>query len=523
MKPTNSYIPAPTTGQKRTTFDMSESHQTSHNMGVLVPIYRKEVLPGDRWRIWIESLIQYSPLLAPVLHLAYLKIWVFYSPNRLVFPQWDKFITLEDEALTGPYFTGADGVNTGSLSDYMGIPVNVPVASTDMRFSALPFAHYALIRDEWFRYQFVMTNEVFTPLVSGNNDAVGSYSTLLFASPLGAIWPKDYFGNCLPEPQRGDPVMIPVGPDVIAQTGVGNAGIMRRSNNDAILNNEAGLRTDSTGGMEGTTSGAQGYYDPNGTLSVDPGTIEMLKLARITQHFRELLQHGGQRITEFTHTFWGTQVPDLRVNIPQYVGSIQQRVKISTVMSTTETLTPSDDSVANVVGSKQGTGFVVSSGQKLTFSASEYGYVMAIAEVCAEPVYGQGLEQLFDREAPSQYPLPMFSVLGEEGIKQREIYAEGATLAENENTWGYLERFFYFKTGISRATGEFRTTTLDFWNWYRKFTTAPVLNESFMISGKSNFDRTFAVVSSVQDQLQAHYHITAKVDRKLPFTSGTLK
>jgi len=167
-------IAQPTADKYQSKFDLGEDFIASFNMGRMIPIYCRPLLPGDSIKYNVEALVRFSALLAPVMHRAYLKIRGFKVLNRMLWPQWDEYITEQNIGITGPFFSGMDVPGEGSLADYLGIPTNIPAASSGLPVSAFPFAAYALIRDEWYRNQFVMTNEVFTELVSGNNNSTGS-------------------------------------------------------------------------------------------------------------------------------------------------------------------------------------------------------------------------------------------------------------------------------------------------------------------------------------------------------------
>ena len=93
-------------------------------MGRLIPISCLEVLPGDTLQHASNLLIRVSPLLAPVMHPVHVRIHHWFVPNRLVWDNWEDFITGGPDGMDAsvfPYMVGASTV--GSLGDYLGFPL----------------------------------------------------------------------------------------------------------------------------------------------------------------------------------------------------------------------------------------------------------------------------------------------------------------------------------------------------------------------------------------------------------------
>lgn len=213
---------------KKSAFDMSFENKLTSNMGYLIPTLCKEVLPGDYIELKSSSLVRFAPTLAPVLHNIDVCTFTFFVPNRLIWPNWQKFITPGDGTITmqnaptyvppvSPYMTLQDlgdngNVGDGSLCDYLGLPSNIDSESSkNVRISALPFRAYHLIYDEYFRDQNV-TEPTFDPetdFTDGHitdSDMISTLTTL-----KKKCWEKDYFTSALPTAQRGPVVMLPLG------------------------------------------------------------------------------------------------------------------------------------------------------------------------------------------------------------------------------------------------------------------------------------------------------------------------
>ena len=131
-------------------FNLSHYRLTSMDMGQLVPIMCEPVLPGDLMQHSVDSLIRVAPLATPVMHPVDVKVNSFFVPTRLIWDDFEDWITGGDDgndASVFPTFTD-QGVTEGSLADHLGLPINGSPVSTS---SALPFRAYALIWNTYFR------------------------------------------------------------------------------------------------------------------------------------------------------------------------------------------------------------------------------------------------------------------------------------------------------------------------------------------------------------------------------------
>ena len=91
------------------------------------------------------------------------------------------------------------GVAEGTLCDYMGIPTKV----NSLTFNSLHLRAYNLIWNEWFRDEN-MQDSVIVPTGDGP-DTYSNFSLLRRGKRY------DYFTSCLPFPQKGPDVTLPLG------------------------------------------------------------------------------------------------------------------------------------------------------------------------------------------------------------------------------------------------------------------------------------------------------------------------
>ena len=108
---------------ERSAFDLSYSKTFTCDMGELIPIMCDEVVPGDVFKIGCESVIRFQPLVAPVLHEINQYVHYFFVPYRILWSDWENFITGGVTGNLTPSLPRWTPINNavGSLWDYHGI------------------------------------------------------------------------------------------------------------------------------------------------------------------------------------------------------------------------------------------------------------------------------------------------------------------------------------------------------------------------------------------------------------------
>jgi len=168
---------------KRSKHSLSNTKLFTHDMGQLIPIGLLEVLPGDTIQQATTALLRCSPLLTPVMHPVDVLVQHYFVPNRLVWNDWEDFITGGEDGTSLPTFptiSSGAGFAVKSLGDYYGIPTGV--ASRDV--SALPFRGYARIWNEFFRDQDLQDKLTI--------DLTDGVDTTTNTTLQNAAWSKDY-------------------------------------------------------------------------------------------------------------------------------------------------------------------------------------------------------------------------------------------------------------------------------------------------------------------------------------------
>lgn len=507
------------------TFDLSHDVKLSFKMGYLVPTAAIECLPGDSWKISVQNLLRFAPLSTPVMHKIYVTTHYFFVPNRLLWPKWQEWITGNDESSAHPYIRLGVGTNAalldpGSLGDYLGIPTG-PYGTTsadDIRINPFPIAAYYKIFDEYFRDQNLVT-ERYLELVDGDNSVF--YKQRAENPPLQRAWMHDYFTSALPFAQKGDSVQVPLVTQndipVDFNNNTGFQPVFRRSDTNAFATGT--VTANSQPGDEKIVTSVDAtnpvVYDPQGTLSVDvqagATNIETLRRAFRLQEWLERNARGGTRYTEHMKAHFRVISSDARLQRPEYIGSVRQNMVISEVLNTAGSETGGPD--LQPVGTMAGHGISLGGGSGLNCRCEEHGFIIGMINVQPVTAYMQGIHRSFTRFDKLDYAWPTFANLGEQEVKVKELYVEGITAAEQEETFGYVPRYAEYRYLNSRVAGEMRSTLAD-WHLARIFNNKPVLNESFILANPDT--RIFAVEDPAVHNIYAHIFNNITVNRRLP-------
>lgn len=109
---------------KRSKFNLSHTQLTTARMGQLIPIGVLEVLPGDTIQHASQALIRCAPLATPPMHPVRIDVRHFYVPNRLLWENWEDFITGGPDGMNNspfPTIKGGMASLQTSLADHLGI------------------------------------------------------------------------------------------------------------------------------------------------------------------------------------------------------------------------------------------------------------------------------------------------------------------------------------------------------------------------------------------------------------------
>lgn len=472
---------------KRSKFSLSNTKLFSCDMGELIPCGLLEVLPGDSIQMATSALLRCSPLLAPVMHPVHVRIHHWFVPHRLVWTDWEDFITGGPDGMDASVFptrTVAGGFSAGGLGDYLGVPPSIPTT-----VSVLPFRGYALIWNEWYRDQDLQPELVISK-ASGPD-------TTTSITLQNCAWEKDYFTSARPWEQKGPSITIPLGTSAPVS---GDIDIVNPPSTVRTATKQSGadpspILVSGNAGAGSTVDWqlVNAAADLTGASAV---TVNLLREALALQRFEEARARYGSRYVEYLR-YLGVRSSDARLQRPEYLGGGSQTIQFSEVLQTAEGTDP--------VGDLKGHGIAAMRSNRFRRFFEEHGYVFSLMSVRPKTIYANGQFRTWNRRTKEDFYQKELEHIGQQEVLNREVYAAHAS---PDGVFGYQDRYDEYRRQESSIAGEFRSTLLDFWHMARIFGSSPALNASFVSCVPT--ERTFAVPSQDVLYVMANHSIQAR-------------
>lgn len=492
---------------KKSAFDLSHERKLSTKMGYLTPVLLQECVPGDKFTIDTQSMIRFAPLVSPVMHRINAYIHYFFVPSRILWENWEKFITNDIQTPVPLCRIDAAEIKEGSLADHLGMPIG-DFTGSNLAVSKLPFWAYYQIWNDYYRDENLNTEIDYANLQD---------DVLLEAIPEIRAWEKDYFTSALPWAQKGAAVTMDANIQYNSSTKVGSTYNLDGSINPAPTGKS--LLTDDI--AQGNGEVMMVDSDGNSVIidNIQGVNIEVEELRRATrlQRWLERNARSGSRYVEHLLSHWGVRSSDARLQRAEYIGGGKSPVVISEVLNSNGSFdSTTGDPTSPPQGYMSGHGINVGRTNHAVKYCEEHGYIMAIMSVLPEPTYQQGLPKLFMRHLNLDYYYPEFAQLGEQPVANYELYL-GTDDDDNEATFGYQSRYAEYKYQQSTVHGQFKTT-LDFWHAGRKFANPPSLTAEFIKADCQDInERIFAVTEETAENLYVQLYHKISAYRPLPF------
>lgn len=517
---------------QRSSFPVRQGHKTTFDASYLIPIYLEEVMPGDMFSITLDVVARTAVPIVPIMDNWHMDFFFFYTPNRIVWENWEKFMGAQDNPgdsisyLIPQVESPTDGWPVCSIGHYFGLGIEGQLTTgTFQSASALPLRMYNKIYNDWFRDQNLQDSV--TENVDDGPDPATDYTLLARGKR------PDYFAAALPFVQKGPAVNIPLGTTAPLQsTGIAIAfdtPAHDRTGSSLTFTNASNTVTwsNSNAGNGPANFGPDGTPMPSLEVNLADAAgaqINTMRTAIATQQLLERDARGGTRYVETIFAHWGVRPQDYRLARPEYIGGGSVPVLTNAIPQTSAT---------DVTGSTTPQGNLAATGYAngktgFSYAATEHGYIMGLCMVRADQTYSEGLRRHWSRRTRYDYPFPEFANLGEQAILLKELYAKGSATGgitegdQDMDVFGYIPRYDECRSFPSMITGLFSPAAANnIAYWHSSFfwgSTVPALNESFIVdSSRGALENNFAAGSLAENQqFLCDFLYTGRVARPLP-------
>ena len=369
--------------------------------------------------------------------------------------------------------------------------------------NALPFRAVCKIWNDYFRDENYQDELYFPTGESASFYAKYNPSASIVNQVYnGSVCPPvnryhDYFSSCLPSPQKGQAVTLPLGEyaPVVEANSSESPGARIRGHLRNYTNPPSGyvslLAPTVTSGVASValgdtvttdiSSGDFYQYLKADLRNATSASVNALRLAFQTQRFLEQSARGGTRYVELLQSMFGVTCPDIMLNRAEFLGGKSFPLSLTPVTNT-----------ADALGTVGGMSSTVSGDYAFKKHFNEHGYIIGFCCVRTDRSYSQGFSPLWSRTDRIDFYYPVFSHIGEQPVLRQEIYATEQN-SSNESVWGYKEAWTEYRISMNECSGYMRSGidgSLNAWTYTDEYLAPPVMGDAWLRYQKEIIDRT---------------------------------
>lgn len=496
-----------------TKLDLSCDHISTANFMQFNVAYTKEMVPGEKIDINMETFTRLAPMPVPTFGRARINNRAFFVPFRTIFPAWNDFITDSPHVMGSELGTGivshvplisnnafivffCDYGSTSLVTELTNTPGFSP-ATSRFDFNTYNSGEEQGNRNRYYNFtprgrQLMKIFESLGYKVIWNRSSDFSHP-LYSALPLLAIgkvyldwyYNSQYYGTesstNLEKYFKNDSSLSPT---ITESYLISLSTVIRRVNYDSdyfvsAWDNPSAPNTGTYSSFtmpDVTTSinnDAVYTSDSNGTpittagVSLSQYAIDALK--GLTDYMKRHQLVGARALDRYLARF-GITLSAEKLNRSIYIGTKNEDIKFGDVMSTADT------DGANL-GNYAGKGIGYSQG-KFEFSTDEYGMIVIVSTIQPKAGYYQGINRNVMHAYKTDFWTPEFDNLGTQAIAKSELFVPTridnftGTNSLNSGVFGWTPRYAEYKIGRDQITGDFRYNSInlgtDSWHTMRE-------------------------------------------------------
>lgn len=444
--------------------NMTHTVQGTGDMGKLIPIYCRELIPGEKASIDTETALQFMPFVSNLLHELNGEITCGFTPNRLVWDKWEEFITGGEDGMSNipvptiDLYGKAKALATegktliGTKLDALGMPINFDTTS-DTGPETKPIALGIRAMNKFYNDHVRLLDWEEEIDLDNIELQVGNES-----------W--NYFNRARKYQQRGIVPTIPVSDELQqlthdfeqSQLIGGNwsdweasreSMPLRAMNNLTLRNSEdkGNIEIEGTFGGSAIHSSYRQRLLPHNLDALGMNLNDLL-VGMAIMRFEVNNARIQPRYVDQLNSRFGVYPEDARLQRAEYIGTKYFNVTCDTVTQTSESATTPQ---GNITGQAWGSG----QNMKFDYEAKEHGYIYMFMCIKPKPVYEGGLDRMWVKNSKFDFVTPELVNTPDRTIKQYELLYQ-ADEEENQVDFGWQNIYEEYRTNWNIVTGRLR-------------------------------------------------------------------